>query len=117
MLKRIIFALRGGLEIFRATKTVGCDSPLVVMTAEDVQQQLNDMNRLIVEKNLLYQVVDHMVDGGSPCMWCRDYDECTHANKGGSTPCCGIWDLIDLVREEAAVDEPGAEAEAAEGNP
>ena len=108
ILKRIRFALRGAMEIFRATKSAGCDSPLIMMTRDDVQQQIDDLNRLIVEKNLLYQVVDSMVDGGSPCMWCRESAECTWADKGGSSPRCGIWDLFDIVPAEEETHEPAA---------
>lgn len=113
MLRRIIFALRGGLEIFRATKTVGCGSPLIMMTRDDVQQQMDDMNRMAAEKGLLYAVIDQMVEGGSPCMWCRDYDECDHVNKGGSAPCCGIWDLVEIAPADDKEDahEPAAAQE------
>lgn len=110
ILKRIRFALRGAMEIFRATKSAGCDSPLIMMTRDDVQQQMDDMNRMAAEKGLLYHVIDHMVEGGSPCMWCRDYDGCDHVNKGGSAPCCGIWDLVEIA---PADDKEGAHEPAA----
>lgn len=117
--KRIGFALQAAVDVFRATKGYGCDKPLVVMTAEDVQLATDDLARLTVEKNLLYQVVDHMVDGGSPCDFCRDRDECDHKNKGHVSPMCEIWDLLEIVPADGEEDahEQAAEAEGAESNP
>lgn len=117
MIKRIGFSLRAAVEVFRATKAIGCDSPLVMVTRDDMQQQLDDINRMIVEKNLLYSVVDLVVDGGSPCDCCRERDECAHSNKGQVSPKCGIWDLPDIVREEAAPGEQAAAPEGTESNP
>lgn len=120
LIKRIAFSVRAAAEVFKATKTEGCDSPLVVMTQQDLQQQMEDLSRLVVEKNLLYQTVDHVVDGGSPCDYCNDRDQCDHGNKGHVAPMCGIWDLLEIVkeiREEVLPDEQAAETEAAEANP
>lgn len=119
MIKRIAFSLRAAAEVYKATKAIGCDSPLVVVTRDDMQQQIDDINKMIAEKNLLYAVVDHVVAGGSPCDCCRERDECTYSNKGQIAAGCGLWDLPDIVpadREEDA-HEPAAAKESAEANP
>lgn len=119
LIKRICFSLRAAAEVFRATKTLGCDSPLMVMTRDEVKKNFDDMNYLVAKMNLLYQVIDHMVAGGSPCMWCHDYGECEYRDRGSSAPDCGLWDLVDIVpadREEAA-HEQAAAPEGTEANP
>lgn len=119
LLKRIRFALQAAVDVFRATKGYACDKPLAVMTAEDVQQLITDLNQTMAERHLLYQVVDHVVDGGSPCDFCRDRDECEHKLKGYASPMCQIWDLLELVPAdgEEGAHEPAAEAAGTEGNP
>lgn len=119
MIKRIGFSLRAAVEVYKATKATGCDSPLMVMTRDEVKKYFDDMNHLVAKMNLLYQVIDHMVAGGSPCMWCHEYSDCEFSDKGGSTPDCGLWDLVDIVpadREEAA-HEQAAAPEGTESNP
>lgn len=94
IIKRILFSLRAAVEVFRATRYTGCDAPLVTMTRDDYTALKDDRFGMMAERNLLYQVIDNLVAGGSPCTWCCERDECAHEGKGGSSPGCGLWDLF-----------------------
>lgn len=115
MLKRLKFIFSAMVEIIRATKDYNCTEPLIVLTRQDYETMMDDHDRLRAEKRLMYQCIDCMVMGGTPCQFCDDYGECEHAKKNEPIPGCDAWELVEL-QKEVLPHEPAAAEATAEAN-
>ena len=113
-MKRLKFILNALWEIIRATREHPCDEPLIILTRQDYETIMDDLDRMGAEKRLMYQCIDNMVMGGTPCQLCDNYAQCLHEKKNATAPGCDDWELVEL-QKEVLPHEPAAASGEAEG--